>query len=312
MALIRPNHTIIFDLDERLATAETKQEINRCYSFIGGVLVRTHAPESDAEDAPFENTVRMIVSVGAQRYLRSSDEGADELWRDVVGPSIGNMLHKVGANMKAFNRRQRKIDLPPLDFGRFVVELQGGEFSVALSTRPTSEIGRDEAAQVELARELLNDGTLEGAVRVDAPSAAFFNMQRDALLPAWEEEQAAKAAAEAEAAAEEELDEEEQHRKEIAEQLLADHERGTDRFFDEEWLAADAERKSYENTAVAPVDTDDLPPAYHEPEAPEPELFDFDVDYRMWDVTFEDGSVRTFDSETREFADDELAAGSPA
>lgn len=298
MALTRPNHTMVLDLDESLATNETKLEVQRCFAHIGTPLVRSHAA---AGDEPATNKLRLIVSVGTRKYLMSSEEGADELWDETVSPSISNMLHKIGGNMKAFNRRQRKIGMAEIVLDRYDIELQGGKLVVGLHPDAASSVGRKQRGLIDLARTLVNDGTLAGAVRIDMPAESSWSSQSESARATWEADRQDEAE-EADDPGAGQVDEEERHRREIAERALADHDLGTERFFDEEWLAADAERKSYENTAVEPVDSDDLPPAFHLPEIPEPEQFNFDVDYRIWEVAFEDDSKRLFDSEARAFA----------
>ena len=129
MALLRPSLTLVLDLDERVAAEQTILEINRSYAHIGTPVIRTHACES-AEDAPVRNTARLIVNMGTYSYLNSADEGADERWETIVGPWIGNMLRKIGNNMKVFNDRQRKIGYPEVHFDTLDIELGAGAFTV--------------------------------------------------------------------------------------------------------------------------------------------------------------------------------------
>ena len=314
MTLLRPNQILIFDLDERIDSEDTRLEIRRCYSFIGNPLIRTHAPEAaegaeseGEEEEPIKNSVRLQIGLGTSDYLHSSVEGADELWRDVIEPSISNMLHKIGANMKAYNRRQRKIGLPEINVSRLDIVLQNGQLVIGMHPDATSLLGREQRTLVDDARRMLNDGTLAGAVRIDIPSDESYDTQEreqraiwDEAHPAEEEPTEEELRQAAQDAAEEEYD---QHLVDNARVGRADQEQGTDRFLDEKWLEEDARRKSYENTAVPPVDTDILPTAYHEPEVPEAPLFDFDLDYSVWSVTYEDGSVRTFDTTTATFVD---------
>lgn len=364
MALIRPNTTIIMELDERLYSRETELEIKRCYSHIGVPVIRKRAVEAaptaeagkpdaaqgaDAQTAgetgasttprqddvqdpqpPYYNVVRILVSLGTSKYLYSADEGADELWADAIEPAIANALHNIGANMKSFNKRQRKINLPEIIFNRLSVELAGGSFIVALHPDALSFLDRDLRDQINLARTLLNDGTFEGVVRVDVPAEQAYLEQHAAAKQIWDEQHPAPAPEDGDAAADDTAaantdpasqittdeeghtilpaatsdDEYAERARKIAQQALEDQKRGTERFFDEEWLAMDAQRKSYENTAVAPTESDELPPAYHLPEIPEPELFDFEVDYTLWAVTDAQGATRLFNSKTLAFTDE--------
>jgi hypothetical protein len=356
MALIRPSLTLILDIDERLASEETKLEIKRCYTYITAPIIRTHAPEGvgdagmadDAEgaedtegaedaEAPATNVVRMIVTMGTKKYLYSTDEGADALWNDVVEHWIGNMLYKVGNNMKIFNDRQRKIGLPEIIFDRFDVVLQGGAFTVGLHPDAISLVDDGLAAQVGLARTLLNDGTLAGAVRVDAPSDEAYQLQRDQAWERWQAEHPEPEAEEDEGdedattAADETADagvttaadvaadfggvetengvvfEDAAAVRAVTSAAIATSDEYEDenghRMSHEEWLELDKAAKSYENTAVPPTDEDALPSVDRDEPEPEPEQFDFDVDYSLWSVTFDDGTKRSFNATDRAFLD---------
>ena len=282
MALLRPSLTLVLDLDERLASKDTILEIKRCYPYVGVPVVRSHAPASD--DAPVLNCARMVVGLGTRKYLRSSDEGADELWEDVVSRWIGNMLHKVGSTMRAFNVRQRKIGLPEVVFERVDIQLQGGAFTVALHTDPQSFIDFDMRDQVDRARALLNDGTLEDAVRVEAPSDESYAAQYEAAYAVWLQKHPEP----------EEAPAVEEPKVDVQSEPELSH---------EEWLELDKQAKSYENTAVPPTDSNELPPIQREEEPPEPERFSFAVDYAAWTVEFADGTRRAFDFASRTFAE---------
>ncbi len=291
MALLRPSLTLVLDLDERLASKDTVQEIKRCYPYIGVPVVRSHEPASS--DAPIENRARMVVGFGTRKYLRSADEGADDLWDGVVSRWIGNMLHKVGSTMRAFNTRQRKIGLPEVVFDRVRIELQGGEFSVALHTDPLSFIDFDARDFVDQARNLLNEGALEGATGVLIPSDEDYETQRGEAFSAWTREHPEPEA------------DPEQGEDASDHEAEAEEERAPEpKLSREEWLELDKQAKSYENTAVPPTDSDTLPPVEREKEPPEPERFSFAVDYaREWTVSFGDGTSRAFCPATRRFRD---------
>lgn len=283
MALLRPSLTLILDLDERLASTETVLEIKRCYTYIGTPLIRTHAPVSEEE--PYENTARMMVNLGARHYLYSSDEGADELWDTVVEQWIGNMLHKIGTTMRSFNKRQRKIKLPEVIFNRFNIELQGGQLIVSLHTDPQSFISEDLKMLVTQVRGLLNDAQLgEEVTHFVAPTDASYKAQYETAWQKWEQNHP-------ESNTNNEAEEEKDTLEEQTEELSR-----------EEWLKRDIEAKSYENTAVAPTDSNELP-AYKGriEEEEEPEQFSFPVNYALCEVIYRDGTRRTFSLETLTF-----------
>ncbi len=282
MAIIRPNMILILDIDEQFATKETKDEIKRNYTHIGSPIIRSH----EHEDEP-QNNATIIVDFGTRDYLHSDVENADQLWDEVVEHWIGNMLHKVGNNMKVFNDRQRKIKLPELIFSRMDIVLGDEELTIGLHTDPLSFIEERLNTQVGTVRKLYNDGTFKDAVRVNIPSTASYAEQRDAAWETWSAEHP---------------QEEQPVEEPVAEEK---HNLGVIPDYDDEayeaWLEADKAAKSYENTAVPPTDSDALPRPERPEEPEEPEQFDFDVDYTMWQVFFKNGQERIYDSSTGSF-----------
>ena len=246
MALLRPSLTLVLDLDERVAAEQTILEINRSYAHIGTPVIRTHACES-TEDAPVRNTARLIVNMGTYSYLNSADEGADERWETIVGPWIGNMLRKIGNNMKVFNDRQRKIGYPEVHFDTLDIELGAGAFTVAVRPQGAGAVDEAVAERVTAARNLRNDGTFAEAVRVELPCAESWNAQRDAAWEAW--------AAEHPEVLEEPDTDEEAPSGGVADEAAEPAPEKTR----EELLAEDVIAKSYENTAVPPTDSEALP-----------------------------------------------------
>ena len=288
MALLRPSLTLVLDLDERVAAEQTILEINRSYAHIGTPVIRTHGePEPDA---PARNTARLIVNMGTYSYLNSADEGADERWDAIVGPWIGNMLRKIGNNMKVFNDRQRKIGYPEVFFDTLDIELGGSTFTVAVRPQGAGAVSEEAAVLVSRARALRNDGTFADATRVELPCAEDWAAQRAEAWGAWivehpeaEEDTAAEAADEEAAAA----------------PATTESEPAKTR---EELLAEDIIAKSYENTAVPPTDSDALPrPERVQEEEEDP--FDFAVNYRRWAVIGADGTTRIWDADAGTFED---------
>lgn len=290
MALIRPSLTLVLDLDTRAAGKSTVLEINRSYAHITTPVVRTHEPEH--EDAPVRNVARMIVNLGTSPYFDASAEGAEANWRDIVEPWIGNMLRKIGNNMKVFNDRQRKIGLPEVNFDTLDIEMAGSTFTVKLHPEPAGAVDPACRAIADAARTLVADGTFAGAVAVEAPTAASFAEQREAAWGAWVAEHP-EALAEAEGGEEAEGEEAPAGTEEAAPAEPKTR---------EQLLEEDRIAKSYENTAVAPTDSEAIPRPARE-EVTEPDPFTFPVDYTLWTVTFADGHTSTYDSAAGAFAE---------
>ncbi len=211
MAKPHPSMALLLDLDERLVDNDLRLEIDRCYSYLGTPVVRTHPA---GEGAP-ENTIRMMVRVGAREYLDSTAEGADALWSDSIEHWLLNQVHAVENQMKIFNRRQREEGRDELTFTWLEVELAGGRLTVRLRLDSSCGIDPADSVWVTRVRAALNEGALgEGVVAVQLPSDASFEQQYVAGMAALAarkvaeeearaaEEAAAAEAAEAEAAAE--------------------------------------------------------------------------------------------------------------
>ena len=60
MSKPHPSMALTLDLDESIVDHELRLEIDRCYSYLGTPVVRTH-PAADGE---LVNTLRMTVRVG--------------------------------------------------------------------------------------------------------------------------------------------------------------------------------------------------------------------------------------------------------
>ncbi len=203
MAKPHPSMALLLDLDERLVDNDLRLEIDRCYSYLGTPVVRTHPA---GEGAP-ENAIRMMVRVGAREYLDSTAEGADALWNDSIEHWLLNQVHAVENQMKIFNRRQREEDRDELTFTWLEVELAGGRLTVRLRLDSSCGIDPADSVWVTRVRTALNKGALgEGVVAVQLPSDASYEEQYVAGLAALaarkEAEEAAARAAEAAAAAE--------------------------------------------------------------------------------------------------------------
>ena len=136
MSKPHPSMALTLDLDEAIVDHELRLEIDRCYSYLGTPVVRTH-PAADGE---LGNTLRMTVRVGTREYLDSSVEGADALWSDYIEHWLLNQVHAVDNQMKIFNRRQREESKPELVFTWLEIELQGGRLVVRMRLDSTCGI----------------------------------------------------------------------------------------------------------------------------------------------------------------------------
>ena len=272
-----PSLALILDVDERLAQDETRLEVKRCWAHVGSTVLRAHEP---SEGEPV-NRAEFMVKFGTQKYLRSSDEGADEMWETVIERWLYNMFGKVGNNMKIFNRRQREEGNPELYFDTLDVNLEDDNAIVTVKLDSNSDIAPETAYMLTRVREALNAGLLgEGPYAVGIPSAASYAEQAEAaaIAAAQKAEEEARAAEEQrlaeEAAAEAAAQEAEENFAPAPDLVAPDPDE-----LDEERIRAELEAR------------------YTLPDA------DFAIDYTRWDVTLPDGAVRELDSATMQFID---------
>lgn len=310
MAKPHPSMALLLDLDERLVDNDLRLEIDRCYSYLGTPVVRTHPA---GEGAP-ENTIRMMVRVGAREYLDSTAEGADALWSDSIEHWLLNQVHAVENQMKIFNRRQREEGRDELTFTWLEVELAGGRLTVRLRLDSSCGIDPADSVWVTRVRTALNEGALgEGVVAVQLPSDASFEQQYVAGMAALAarkvaeeeearaaEEAAAAEAAEAEAAAEAAFMASPALVAE-AEEAAKEAEEATD-IVVQARIARDleaAERGELEKTPEQIVAEriaeeahlgEDIQKKYALPEA------DFPIAFDQWTVIYADGTTRDFDA----------------
>ena len=301
MSKPHPSMALTLDLDESIVDHELRLEIDRCYSYLGTPVVRTH-PAADGE---LVNTLRMTVRVGAREYLDSSVEGTDALWSDYIEHWLLNQVHAVDNQMKIFNRRQREEGKPELVFTWLEIELQGGRLVVRMRLDSTCGIDPEESKWVSRVREALNAGALgKDVIAVTLPSAASYEKQYAAGMEALEarkEAEAAERAAEesfmaspvlvaeaAEAALEAEEAADIVVRARIAHDL-EEVERGE--------LDKTAEEIVAERIAEEAHLGEDIQKKYALPDA------DFSLAFDQWTVVYADGSTRDFDSTSGILAD---------
>ena len=283
MAQPRPSCTLILDIDEKLATEETRLEVKRCYSYVGSALVRTHPSPDDGTQT---NVMRLLAKLGSRHYLRSSEAGADDLWNSTIARWFYNQFHTVSNNMRIYNRRQREIGNTELRFDWIECDMENGALRVAMRLDSTCSVPPERADMLTQVRDALNAGTLgEDVVRIAMPSASSWEEQLEAGRAA-----ANARAAEEEAAAQAALAAEEEARAKAEAEAAED-------FLESPELAQKAQQEASKEQGGQKPEEENNP---FEEEVPE-----FTVNYRMWEVEYADGSIRVFDSEQACFTDEE-------
>jgi hypothetical protein len=247
-------------------------EVDRSFGYVGSTVLRAHAPE---DGKPYVNTIDFLVRLGNRRYLRSSDAGADQLWDDVIERWLYNQFYTVGNQIEIFNRRQREIGNPELDFTYMNVNLENGALTVRTRLDSNGTVPPELSRTITRLRAAYNEGALgDAVVAVAMPSEASFAAQAASAA----EEKSAREAAEAERAAAQAAQE--------AERAAAE-------------AAAEAEPANNFTEAADLVEEEDDETERMRAQVEEkfalPEA-DFAIDYTQWTVVYADSSTRDFDS----------------
>lgn len=268
--MIRPTLILQMNLDESVYSEDVVAEIKRSYSYVAPAVVQSH----ETGNAAPENIMRFVVKIH-RPYWFSSEEGADELWNEVMRKWLKNMVYKVSSTMVAYNRMRRQRFEQQLVFDWLEVEFG----SVVLAMRLNADCSLEEYGASETAdrvRALVNQGVLDGEIAcVRIPSRASYEAQLAAVQAARAAEEAAQAAEEAE---------------------TVEDSDGT--------TAAEETAEAVEEVAAEAVEGEDADAAEEEDASrePEPEPVNFDIDTTVWGIEYADGTVREFNSETNEFA----------
>lgn len=272
MAEPRPSLTLVLNVDESVATKDMRLEVDRSFGYVGSTVLRAHAPE---DGKPYVNTIDFLVRLGNRRYLRSSDAGADQLWDDVIERWLYNQFYTVGNQIEIFNRRQREIGNPELDFTYMNVNLENGALTVRTRLDSNGTVPPELSRTITRLRAAYNEGALgDAVVAVTMPSETSFAAQAASAA----EEKAAREAAEAERAAAEAAQEAER----AAAQAAVAAEPANN--FTE---AADLVEEEDDETERMRAQVEEK---FALPEA------DFAIDYTQWTVIYADSSTRDFDS----------------
>ena len=255
--MIRPTLILQMNLDESVYSEDVVAEIKRSYSYVAPAVVQSH----ETGNAAPENIMRFVVKIHRPYWL-SSEEGADELWNEVMRKWLKNMVYKVSSTMVAYNRMRRQ---------RFEQQLVFDWLDADCSLE---EYGASETA--DRVRALVNQGVLDGEIAcVRIPSRASYEAQLAAVQAARAAEEAAQAAEEAETVEDSDGTTAAEETAEAVEEVAAD---------------------AVEGEGAEAAEEEDAP------REPEPEPVNFDIDTTVWGIEYADGTVREFNSETNEFA----------
>ena len=283
MAEPRPSLTLVLNVDESVATKDMRLEVDRSFGYVGSTVLRAHAPE---DGKPYVNTIDFLVRLGNRRYLRSSDAGADQLWDDVIERWLYNQFYTVGNQIEIFNRRQREIGNPELDFTYMNVNLENGALTVRTRLDSNGTVPPELSRTITRLRAAYNEGALgDAVVAVTMPSETSFAAQAASAA----EEKAAREAAEAERAAAQAAS--------AAEEKAAREAAEAERAAAQAAVAAEPANNFTEAADLVEEEDDETERmrAQVEEKFALPEA-DFAIDYTQWTVVYADSSTRDFDS----------------
>lgn len=280
-----PSNTIILYIDERFMNRELKLALDRSWTHVGDTIVRTHTPPEDVD--PY-NFIHVKVKYGTRNYLLSdSCEEADANWEERMEKHLSNTIVKIGNNTKVFNRNQRKEDAADVVFDHIEISLESGALTLQFRLDSNSDLPVECAHIASQIRTLLNAGILgEGVKRVIVPSLHSYEQQENAFLDRAALIEAEKAAAEDAA------------RKAEEEARIAAEEAAEELFLESPSLAEEhvvAEETEKETVGVTPLTPEEWEAEYGFEPA------DFAIDYQQWELVYDDGSHRSFDSSQTSF-----------
>lgn len=186
-AMIRPTLLLRIDLDEGIYNDDVVAEIKRSYSYVAPTLVTSH---SSSEEEEAENNICFEVKI-RKPYWLSSEEGADELWQEVMLKWLRNMFNKTSVTMTAYNKNRREKDEDELIYGW--LELGLGNVIIAIKLGDDSSVPDGSVDRVAQVRQWVNESVLadEEINYIRIPSrASYQNQIEEAHATAVVEEEA--------------------------------------------------------------------------------------------------------------------------
>jgi hypothetical protein len=191
--MLRPTAILDFQIDPSLANEETPLEIRRAYSYVAPMRIT----DGGTPEPPYEpaNTIGLQVKLTNRPYWRSSVEGADSIWSEVVGPWLHNKIVKIQSTVSAYNNCKQEAGTTELHFKFLALDMDGIRIVVE---NQNDLFPADLESQLARLRELLNTGLLadEEVVQVSMPW-----QDPTAIQARYDEKVAAEAAVEAAEAA---------------------------------------------------------------------------------------------------------------
>jgi hypothetical protein len=277
-----PSNTIILHIDERLMSKELKLALERSWAHVADTIIRTHSAPQATD--PY-NFIHVFVKYGTRRYLLSeSSEDADANWNERMEKHIFNTIAKVGNNTKIYNRRQRKGGQKETSFEYLEIALESGALVLEFRLDSNSDLPLECAHIASHIRTIFNRGSFgENLRRVIIPSPESYRQQKAAFLDATAQREAEKAAAD------------EAARLAAQEAREAAESDAEEQFLESPELLREFEEKQKKEGEQEAVVVEPLTASEWEAEYGFDDP-DFEIDYHLWELIYEDGSSRGFNS----------------
>ncbi|MBR2789262.1 MAG: hypothetical protein IKD70_01400 [Eggerthellaceae bacterium] len=261
--MIRPTARLRFELNPAILNDDTVADLKRCYLNVAPLHI---GPRPDIKDPRIARNVLGLVVVLHYPYWNEGGT-ADENWNGILMPWLKNKLYKLNATVQNYNTSRRRNYIPMIQYGQLEIILDNRVVAVQLPS--SSAFPEEIPALLDRLRGCVLDGCFgnEEFVRVEMPWID------PASLPEEPAEAEVEAETEAEAVAEAEEPAAEPEAAEAA---------GVEEPTEETEAADEAEEPAEEKRELEPLPEPDMP-----------------IDYTLWGIRREDGTVRVFDSEKR-------------
>jgi hypothetical protein len=178
---IRPTLLLRMSLDAEQFDEPLTASLKRSYLYIAPLTITSHERQGDSP----ENMIRFLVRL-PRSYWWSFEEGADELWREVMLKWLENIFYKLSNNLVSYNKVAREKGDAEVPFSW--LELEFKDLVVALRLQSDSSIPASALELVDRARTYSNSGVLGAsdiqAARVRIPSRSSFAAQLQAAQEA--------------------------------------------------------------------------------------------------------------------------------
>lgn len=164
--MIRPTARLRFELDPEIQNDDLTADLKRSFLNVAPVHIGVR---SAIKDPRISRNVLGLVVVLHYPYWGEVDEHAVETWTEILIPWLEKKLFKLNATVQNYNKSRKRAGKDTVSYGQLEIILDNRVFSVQL---PSDSSFPDEIpALMSRAREFALSGVLEGEgfLRVEMP-----------------------------------------------------------------------------------------------------------------------------------------------